>query len=607
MREGEAENEIDKIYEKPTEERNGAKVIINVDYSDRSTWSDKFREQLCYFKNIFVDDHYNQFDNNFKIYENKLFKFSSICPEQYLHICLADVYYSISFDKLGIDRIKVPFGLNFELGEGIEPTPSREKIKLTVESKKIILDRIKDVADFCISRYNENTANYDTFLEAEPFINPYTIIIELNERKINITELKKYSSIEVITPEVKGYNNLYLNQLKDSKDNLVEFYQVPGKIQYHGGWKLKYNYFSVRSFTENKDNYALVSDLNSSIFREYLQDQKKEKNFLKQKELTLFGGYSTKGYVDILKLRKYPKKDWRTIIKEYHKLKEEIFTGLKSYVDFVIPEDWLEDRRDRMKTSGTWKTLDKQIGEVTIGYAREKIHSSNFKFDKETFKILELPKQYYYTIYSTNENKEKLSNLQKIFNYTSKRHRTAIIGARESNKIKHFQNFKTIEEFMETSLYKKYATAQLAYRVYKDIKDIMNVEKLDIIFNTITTKYKDSYDKFSEYGNRWDASIDRNGLAEEICEFAKLHNHYDLEMLNEIKIVQREIEKYKFLTFLDLPSYPTEDQIAEFKNLVNKILVFEKVHKKEFEGWSLTPPPIVEVPTETEELIEENI
>ena len=50
MYEGEDVNTIDLLYETPTTEGNGVKVIVPVKYHDRYAFNQKIKEQLAYFE-----------------------------------------------------------------------------------------------------------------------------------------------------------------------------------------------------------------------------------------------------------------------------------------------------------------------------------------------------------------------------------------------------------------------------------------------------------------------------------------------------------------------------------------------------------------------------
>ena len=72
MYEGEDTNSIDLIYENPTTEKNGVKVIIPVSRSDRWDFENKIKEQLAYFQNVYFDTD-NIVDNDFVIYRSETF------------------------------------------------------------------------------------------------------------------------------------------------------------------------------------------------------------------------------------------------------------------------------------------------------------------------------------------------------------------------------------------------------------------------------------------------------------------------------------------------------------------------------------------------------
>jgi len=139
MYEGEDTNTIDLLYEKETEERNGVKVIVPVNYYDRREFYNKISEQLAYFESVYFDVP-GEIDNDFQIIRSEHFQFSTLSSDSKMHICLDNVYYPLESDKLGIDKvIYFPVGLRFSLMDGIFPTPNRESIRYTKEAKDIII------------------------------------------------------------------------------------------------------------------------------------------------------------------------------------------------------------------------------------------------------------------------------------------------------------------------------------------------------------------------------------------------------------------------------------------------------------------------------------
>ena len=142
MYEGEDTNTIDLLYETPTTERNGVKVIIPVKYKDHYTFKNKIKEQLCYFEDVYFDvPGDSSITNDFTIVRHEHFQFSEMSTDNRLHICLDNVYYPLDFDKIGIKQIAFPVALRFDLTDGIFPTPNRESINKNLTLKFIKLNK----------------------------------------------------------------------------------------------------------------------------------------------------------------------------------------------------------------------------------------------------------------------------------------------------------------------------------------------------------------------------------------------------------------------------------------------------------------------------------
>lgn len=172
MYEGEENNKIDLLYEAETDKPNGTKVVVPVKYSDRYEFVNKMREQLAYFENVYFDvnvPNTGYIKNDFSIHRNDLFQISEMTTDNYMHICLDNVYYSIDFGKLGIAPINVGVGIRFGLSDGLFPTPNRESLRITPESKAIILKRIAEVADYFVTKYNESIADLENVEEAHDY------------------------------------------------------------------------------------------------------------------------------------------------------------------------------------------------------------------------------------------------------------------------------------------------------------------------------------------------------------------------------------------------------------------------------------------------------
>ena len=129
---------------------------------------------------------------------------SSISTDSYLHICLDDVYYPIDFAKLGIKSISFPIGLRFGLSDGLFPTPNRESLRYTEESKKIILDKIELAATEIVKLYNSQVSEVSNLKLIYDYYQGYNKSIELNGSKYSIEDLIIYSKEKVKEPSIEG-------------------------------------------------------------------------------------------------------------------------------------------------------------------------------------------------------------------------------------------------------------------------------------------------------------------------------------------------------------------------------------------------------------------
>ena len=132
-----------------TDESNGTTITIDIKEDDLNKFIRAFKEQLPYFDNVYVKGV--EYENEYKIFEGKTFKYSTNIEDKEMHIVIDTVRYPINFKKINIDPLKVPVGLKFNIGE-LEITPERENIKYTEKGIELIkkkitlcLDELKEI------------------------------------------------------------------------------------------------------------------------------------------------------------------------------------------------------------------------------------------------------------------------------------------------------------------------------------------------------------------------------------------------------------------------------------------------------------------------------
>lgn len=609
MREGEEGNEIDLIYEKETTELNGAEVIMNVDYGDQKEFSDKIREQLCYFGNSYIVDEYKAFNNDYKIYQTEDFKWSEMCDSNEMHLCLGDVYYPIDWNKLGISRINVPVGLKFSLTDGIEPLPARESFKYNNNSKKLILDKIKVVADWFVNKYNESVKEFDTFLEAYKYIDTLDYVVTIEGKTFNISTALKYSKTPLQEPRVKG---IVLNPLKlykyKSRKFIEDEYNVIAYDNYRGQWKTKYLSYQLISDFEDflvvgKPQAILCNGLSGNV-KEYLRDKYGLKTiYLSLLRNATLGKNSSWGYRAILKLDAKPKSEWRELIKEWQFVQKQVLD--KFLIDETKVEwskeylDWLEDKKQRQKANrakGMYvgKYLNKQVGDVTIAYSRlSALDKSSIVFEKKVFPIKDLYKNKFITLYweDTPENKQIASRYHHLT--TCFKLKIALIGKKELTKIPKLHNFMQEQDYIKTAQFRKLATAIKAKKVI-DIFDSIYNGHVDVIKNLVGKYYEDVQTLKKYYETNWSRYIPGE-LISSVMVIAEEHNYFDLTTMVIVDRVKKDIERFDFIPMLKVPSTWDTEALKKYSKVINQMLLFRKLYHKQFPDFDIVEAPPVEV------------
>ena len=349
MYEGEDTNTIDLLYEKPTTEGNGVKVIIPIKWSDRGDFTKKIKEQLAYFEHVYfnVDD----ISNNFLIHRSQIFQFSELSSDNYLHVCLDDVYYPLDFQKLGIDKIEIPVGLRLNLTDGVFPTPNRESLRYTPEAKKAILDKIVRFANIMTQRYNQSvTVDSDVYAVLK-YYTSNSRYVKMFGKDFDYNQLVKFATATLATPTIPGVNTLKLNTLANiAFSSLLSNYRRSYKYENSRMYEIKYDdkWSSGVAWDEPKRrHYLLNGDMrgHKKAYLRELADNHKDRTiyFIKQraenKRVKLMG---SQGYKELLKLNNYPKNQWRAVIKEWQHIEKLLLANVVDADAIVVPQNWID-------------------------------------------------------------------------------------------------------------------------------------------------------------------------------------------------------------------------------------------------------------------------
>lgn len=600
MREGEDVNQIELLYEKETTEGNGVKMILDVE--SPYSFSQKIREQLSYFSNVYIVDSYSSFDNNFKIYENELFKWSECQSDKKLHIALGEVYYPLDFQKLGIEVIYLPVAIKIALTDGVIPTINRENLMYTPDTKTLILKKIEEIADWFVDKYNSESVEVEGFVKNLSLINASEKRIRLSEKEFRINDIIKYSTNDVSNLKILGYNSKHLSHLKMCFDSVFNRYEKLGTINW-GTYKSG-DYFTLDAnhlINYNAKDYILVDSTPRGHLLEYLKKEESsnyKKVFLLKKkrerklwEKTPHGisrGYTTQNldYYHVLQLEKIAKSEWREYIQEYQKIEKEVeeLIGYKDYTNFKVPEEWIKENKPRVVKE---KKL-KEEGEIIIHVCRTKMYDTKeYTFERTVYKIENLSTIKGRLVYFLNTEKEKALEFAKLGLF-----RTVLINKKDLKIIAKHHQFVKMENY---KVIRRIATHRLINTLLKQYDTTLS--KITSIssdyFSFIINKVKDDIVELRQYikDNRsFDYSNDE--IIEEITLIAKENNYYDFSIYHKYLKVKGEIGAFDFLENIAIPEsksfYETEEdfqrRINKFKRFVNEILLYKKLYKGEFDN-----------------------
>lgn len=574
---GEEFTEFDKIYEKSTNELNGVEVIVPIkDYYEAQEFVRKAKSKLAYYDTVILQI-YGQIVQN-TIFRSDDWQFSTQNTNNKLHFCLKDVYYSIDWDKLGIYSINIPISLKFDLSDGLIPSPSREYIIYNESSKKIILDKIKKVANWFINRYNSEWKEYETLKDAWNFINQYNFYVNINDNEFKINDLEKYADNKIKTTKVKNIEDA--EWYYDNKQWLLSNYKVIAENNWI--WISKHPSKNIVEKMMNNHKIIVVDSEPKRRVKSYLKDKYPEALFITKicdRKLGKDDTHNKTTYFYTLNLDQIPQHEWKNKIKELNyvesQLKENFIYELnvensQGFKDWVV-----ENKKERVYQSSdsNHKVLNKQEDEVTIAYGRNSYAGRKITFEKETFKINKLSQKPYLTIYF--ENKERATEYYELI---GKKYKIALIGKREQLKIKNIHNFMTEQEFQKSKVFKRIVTSIMFDELIETYRSVYSRSSLDIIQNLIKPLEKD-IEILQNYTSKNGKTIRDNELLDSMVSIAKEYNLYDYQFMDVYNRCKESLDKYKFLNYIQKPDRWNEENIKEINSIITQFLYHQKMYR----------------------------
>tara|TARA_R100000742_G_C4278660_1_gene101776 strand:+ start:111 stop:2456 length:2346 start_codon:yes stop_codon:yes gene_type:complete len=557
MYEGEDVNTIDLIHSKPTDERNGVKVIIPVKSWDKYDFQTKIKEQLCYFENVYFD--VEGIDNNFTIHRSEYYQFSEMCEVDEMHVCLDDVYYPIDWKKLDMDRVRMPLGVRFSLTDGLYPTPNREALRYTAEAKDIIKAKITQLANHFVKKYNDQVETGDDLTSLYSYYNSSDRFINHLGSNMDITKLLKYATDDLATPELKGlkgkFSDLWTCKELWMQSLECKFLMKSGKLYnadktYVGGWSLS-GLLNVYGRNDKPPTVYYYTDRVGGVKKEYIRSLHSRNVFLAKihtdevprNDVGQLSKYSS--WHKVLNLGTVPNHLHDDRIAD---MKHVLSLLTKDWIDLdalVVPQAFLDARKQNKAAKKAKKPSlsggrRKVKGEMTCKEAvdLERYNDGrNCKFSSNIYDLKELMKSGKYFIYTVHDEFMKLDPLYRHIDHNFIKLIT--LSNREKTLIEKLEihNLISYEEFMKgkNKPFKRIVTSAKIHTFIKQYEPIFKhrndlikkssadlSEKLDVLW-----KYRNKYYRNNSYGSR------ETKLYEAMFAVADNYNLYDMKIYPE--------------------------------------------------------------------------
>ncbi len=562
MYEGEDVNTIDLLYETPTDERNGVKVIVPIKFLDRFTFRDKIGEQLAYFESVYfnVNVQNSYITNEFQIHRAEHFQLSEMNGDKNMHLCLDNVYYPLDFAKLGISIISLPIGLRFSLSDGLFPTPNREQLIYSSQAKKTILDRIALVSDYLVEKYNENSIDCKNVREIFHYYSTSFRNVTIGKTTLDVSKLSAYTNVSFNKPDYKKYPLTDFQYLYRNKDYLFHEYKihieyVRGQFRHQNGslYTLSFNnvmdnkpiYIYDDIFVGNKKSY--VKSLLPPMDYHAVRFVKKVKAFhLKNKSRN----HGFDNYIALLDLKKYPKDTWRNRIKEFHEIIEELTSKFVCVDDIKIPQAWLDARKKKRVSiaSGGNKRVKLQ-GEINIRFADELqryVTGKSSKLTPEVIKVENIESSKQLLVYGKQKD-EKL--VDQLYSVSGKQKIKYIVLSEREHKVAQtldFHNLISIDKFMEGKN-KPFKRIITSYLISKLIGKYDSTFRKKHILEKVSKSLYDHIFLLEDYCIKHYNRVGDEDIFKAMLVIAEEHNLFDETIYTEYKQLRDLLDNFPFI------------------------------------------------------------
>lgn len=544
-------DDLIKELEYEVDEPNGVEIRIFLKSKyDKQYFERAFKEELVYFDNVYFQNC--EVDNNYKIYEYRTFKFrSDIASNSKMHICYGRAKYPINWNLIGRDAINLPIGIKIPMGE-LEPIRSREDVKYTEESIKIINEYINACLEEIKTLYSkEQQTIYDIF-EYKP--------IRYEKGNIKIDEGLYLDTREVINDYKYKYylaDELNVKSVNFNIEELFsEIYQVSHRIV-DGRRTTKFNYFNWDVlFYRTKKEYK-----NENLKNKFINNGniiRKKPNFKPKKF-----------YNDMVHLFNLQNDEKGSKLKKvgiiYRDLRQHMLKFSKPYSKIVIPEEFIEANKINRGRLDKTKIIVHKVNSWSSSYRK-----SPKKDWKKEVTIEELNKFKGLLIYGSKEDERLLESISEMFPHSIKNSDMYLILHTSKSNQRHFHllnncNCIHIDKFME-GRNRAFIKCATAHKISKMLDTFNKYSASRSTFDSFTTTYKKRHDINSTYTSATNMDMVLKLLNENIYNhLMELRTYVNNSFkITDSKVVEGMLEVCEQNNLFDLSITDSYDTVVDY-------------------------------------------
>jgi len=601
MYEGEDVNTIDLLYETPTDQPNGVKVIVPVSWRDKYDFKNKTREQLAYFESVYFD--VEDINNDFTIVRHQYFQFSELAKDNNLHICLDNVYYPMDFNKLGIERIGLPVALRFSLTDGIFPTPNRESIRYTQEAKVVILKRLQEAADYFIQKYNETISDTEDVRQIVEYFNTDRREIKFGTSSWDVHPLSQFATIKIAEPKFKGTVLIEPARIAKIQEYILGEYEAKFVVTKSAMRDAKHYYqiTSVRRMA--KTVYVYEGERVPGIKKDYIKNLhggkweedhvfRKVKTFKLRPKLGSVQAYDN--YYNILDLKRHPKAQWRQLIQDFQLIVKSLVSTFIDLDTLEVPQTFVDSRKKQRISAGKASGVPgvrriKLKGEMVCKQAEgleRWVDGKQCKWVSKIYDMATFHKNKFILVYGKQEDAEKMDQWFKA----TRNHNVelAILSDRELKLVSGIElhNLMPFSKFMEgkNKPFERIATACLIDQLRDDYRAVFNN---NVHLQKISTDLYHKTEALNVYHKKNFRDIISDNVRNVIAEQALDIKAVDAEIYSTYKEVKSICEKFAFLnTILDKMGHYDSDSNRKLVQAITDLFKYHK-HRIDWKNYNI--------------------